>query len=205
METAVLRQRFTIYQRNQKHPRLRIADRVFGVVLRKLWAGWDRALIVQRPETVIAWHRQGFKLFWRRKAGRSAGWPRIPRSYIAFIRRISGDHSEWGKDRIAEDLAAKFGVHHSPSTIRRYILLHQNPPRAIPTRRTFIHNHAKEVWSCHRPSDLVCAPIPPRPQRSHRSVPELRTRRGYCFPTRQSIRHSPEPVPPIAASPRQEA
>ena len=56
----------------------------------------------------IAWHRRGFRLFWRRKPGRGPiGRPRIPRKHIAFIQRISGDHPEWGEDKIAEELAAK--------------------------------------------------------------------------------------------------
>jgi len=57
---------------------------------------------------VIRWHRKGFKLFWRRKSGRRPiGRPRIAREHIDFIRRISGDHPEWGEDRIAEELAAR--------------------------------------------------------------------------------------------------
>jgi hypothetical protein len=59
---------------------------------------------VVRPETVIARHRQGFKLFWRhRSMSRKVGRPRIPREHIAFIRHISGDHPEWGEDKIAEE------------------------------------------------------------------------------------------------------
>ena len=148
IENAALRQQLTIYQRNQKHPRLRIGDRVFWVVLRRLWSGWDRALIVVKPETVIAWHRRGFRLFWRRKSGPFVGRPRIPRRHIAFIQRISGDHPEWGEDKIAEELAAKFGVGHSPSTIRRYMVPRGSTPRGDQTWRTFIRNHAKDVWAC---------------------------------------------------------
>jgi len=149
LENAALRQQLTVYQRAQKRVWLRTEDRVFWVALRRLWPAWDRALIVVKPETVIAWHRQGFKLFWRRRSTRGKiGRPRIPREYVAFVRRISTDHPEWGEDKITEELAAKFGVHHSPSTVRRYMLPRHTPPRGDQTWRTFIHNHAKEVWAC---------------------------------------------------------
>ena len=62
LENAALRQQLTIYQRTQKRARLGTGDRFFWVLLRRLWPEWDRALIVVRPETVIGWHRQGFKL-----------------------------------------------------------------------------------------------------------------------------------------------
>ena len=122
---------------------------MFWVALRRLWPAWDRALIVVKPETVIAWHRQGFKLFWRRRSTRGKiGRPRIPREHVAFVRRISTDHPEWGEDKITEELAAKFGVHHSPSTVRRYMVPRRGAPRGDQSWRTFIHNHAREVWAC---------------------------------------------------------
>ncbi len=148
LENLALRQQLAIYERDRKHPRLQAGDRVFWILLRRLWSGWERALIVVRPNTVIAWHRQAFSLLWRRRSrGRLVGRPRIPREHRAFIRRISGDHPEWGEDRIAEELAAKFGIHHSGSTIRRYMIV-RRPPRARQTWRTFIQNHAHQVWAC---------------------------------------------------------
>jgi len=83
LENAALRQQLAVYQRIQKQPRLRTGDRVFWVVLRRLWSAWDRSLILVRPETVIAWHRQGFRLFWNRrshrgKVGRPLSLPQTP-------------------------------------------------------------------------------------------------------------------------------
>ena len=148
LENAALRQQLTIYQRDQKHPRLRGNDRIFWVLLRRIWSGWEQTLIVVKPKTVIAWHRQGFKLVWRRRSrDRHVGRPRIPREHRSFIRRISSDHPEWGEDKIAEELAAKFGIQHSGSTIRRYMIVCR-PPRAKQTWRTFKNNHAKQVWAC---------------------------------------------------------
>jgi hypothetical protein len=149
LENAALREQLTIYQRNQKHPRLRIGNRASWVVLRRLWSGWKHALIVVRPETVIAGHCQGFKLFWRhRSISRKVGRPRIPREHTAFIQRISADHPEWGEDKIAEELDAKCGIHHSAGTVRRYMARRTDGPRKTQTWHTFIQNHAKEVWVC---------------------------------------------------------
>ena len=149
LENAALRQQLTIYQRIQKRVRLRDEDRFFWVLLRRIWSGWGRPLIIVKPETVIAWHRQAFRLFWRRRSrGHRVGRPRIPREHIAFIRRLSGDHLEWGEDKIAEEFDAKFGFHHSASTIRRYMVRRNDGPRKVQTWHTFIQNHAKEAWAC---------------------------------------------------------
>jgi hypothetical protein len=61
---------------------------------------------------------------------------------------MSSDHPEWGEDKIAEELAAKFGIEHSTSTIRRYMVPRRNAPRGDQTWRAFIRNHGKAVWSC---------------------------------------------------------
>jgi len=149
LENAALRQQLAIYQRSQKRPRLRIGDRLFWTLLRRLWSHWDRSLVVVKPDTVIAWHRQGFKLLWRRRSRScKVGRPRIARERINFIRRMSSDHPEWGEDKIAEELAAKFGIEHSTSTIRRYMVPRRNAPRGDQTWRAFIRNHGKAVWSC---------------------------------------------------------
>jgi putative transposase len=90
LENAALRQQLGVFQRQCKRPTMTRTDRAFWVVLRKLWGNWERVLFIVKPETVIGWGRQGFKLFWRRKS--KPGRPRIPRKHINFIRRISSDH-----------------------------------------------------------------------------------------------------------------
>jgi putative transposase len=88
-------------------------------------------------------------LFWRRKSRRGQiGRPPIPQEHIAFIRRISSDHPESGEDKIAEEFAAKFGIQHPARTIRRYMVPRRSTPRGDQTWRTFVRNHAKEVWTC---------------------------------------------------------
>jgi hypothetical protein len=108
LENAALRQQLTIYRRIQKHARLRSGDRVYWVLLRRPWSGWERTLIVVKPQTVVAWHREGFRVFWRHRSRGHGGRPRFPREHRAFIQRISGAHPRWGEDRIALELVAKF-------------------------------------------------------------------------------------------------
>jgi putative transposase len=149
LENAALRQQLGVYLRKQKRPRLRAGDRIFWMALSRWWSGWEGSLAIVTPATVIAWHRRGFRAYWRAKsrAGR-VGRPRIPRKHIDFISRISQEHPEWGEDRISEELSAKFGVSHSGSTVRRYMVSRRKGPRGDQTWRTFIKNHAKQVWSC---------------------------------------------------------
>ena len=149
LENAALRQQLAAYLRTSKRVRFRTSDRVFWVVLRRLWPDWTRALVIVKPATVIGWHRKGFRLLWRHRssAGR-IGRPPIPLEHIAFIRRMSGGHPEWGEDKIAEELAAKFGIEHSASTIRRYMVSRCNGPRGDQTWCTFVRNHAKALWAC---------------------------------------------------------
>jgi hypothetical protein len=144
LENAALRQQLAISQRTHKPTRLRAEDRVFWVALRRLWSGWTRPLVIVKPATVLGWHRKGFKALWRSKS-RSGhiGRPRIPSEHIGFIQRISGDHPEWGEYKIAEELAAKFGVEHSISTIRRYMVGRRKTPRGH--ARKF--NDARKLWS----------------------------------------------------------
>ncbi len=116
LENAALRQQLSVYVRKEKRPQLQPGDRLFWLVLRNIWSDWTRSLVIVKPATVIGWHKKGFKALWHRKS--KPGRPRIPRRHINFIKRISADHPEWGEDKIAEELAAKFDVHHSGSTIR---------------------------------------------------------------------------------------
>jgi putative transposase len=148
LENLALRQQLSVYKRVEKRPRLRSADRAFWVWLSRLWDGWKTPLLLVSPETVIRWHRQGFKLYWRRKSRtRKIGRPTIPREHIEFIRRMSRDHPTWGEDKINEELRVKFDISHSSSTIRKY-MVRPRPRDDGQTWRTFIKNHSHELFAC---------------------------------------------------------
>jgi hypothetical protein len=100
LENLALRQQLAAFARAQKRPRLKPDDKAFWMALSKVWRDWRSSLVLVSPATVIAWHRRGYHRYWTWKCGRP-GRPRFPADHIAFIRRISTDHPEWGEDRIA--------------------------------------------------------------------------------------------------------
>jgi hypothetical protein len=99
LENLALRQQVVVLQRKTPRPRLDDFDRAFWAVLKEQFASWADALIIVKPETVIGWYKRRFHGFWRRKSVLGPGRPRIPRQHIEFIRRISGDHPEYGEVR----------------------------------------------------------------------------------------------------------
>ncbi|MDJ0766888.1 MAG: hypothetical protein QNJ97_28195, partial [Myxococcota bacterium] len=68
LENLALRQQLAVMKRSTKRAKLTNADRAFWVALKKIWPQWSNALVIVKPETVIGWHRKGFKLFWRWKS-----------------------------------------------------------------------------------------------------------------------------------------
>jgi len=148
LENVALRQQLATYKQIGRRPRIRTADRVFWIWISKLWNNWRTPLIIVKPQTVIRWHRQGFRLYWRRKStAKKIGRPTISRRHIDFIRRMSRDYPRWGEDKIFEELHVKFGVAHSTSTIRKYMVKPRRwGDRQI--RRTFIRNYGEEIFAC---------------------------------------------------------
>ncbi|MDO9069567.1 MAG: helix-turn-helix domain-containing protein [Deltaproteobacteria bacterium] len=101
LENLALRQQILILQRANPKPAFRPLDRLFWVLLSRLWPGWRRPLRLVKPETVIAWHRQLWRQWWRRKCRPGEpGRPRIPLELIELIRRISRENPTWGAPRI---------------------------------------------------------------------------------------------------------
>jgi putative transposase len=145
LENLALRQQLATYSRGGKRPQVKPEERLFWAVLSRVWPGWRSALLMVKPATVIAWHQRLSRGYWRWRS-RQPGRPRIPAEHIALIRRISTDHPEWGENKIAEELAVKLGVRHSTSTIRRY-MVRRREPRSGQTWKTFIENHAKQIFA----------------------------------------------------------
>jgi putative transposase len=112
---------------------------------------WKKALVSVRPETFTAWHRRGFKLFWRWKS-RPIGRPKIPKDLRQLILGMARDNPTWGQARIAAELLVKLGIKVSPRTVQKY--LPEDPisgrRRAAPSQRwmTFVRNHAKVMLAC---------------------------------------------------------
>src|SRR6058998_691869 len=84
------------------------------------WFDWQQALIVVKPDTLIRWHRKGFRLFWKWKS-RPRGRPRVPAAVRKLIVEMAANNCTWGEERIANELLLKIGIQISPRTIRRHM------------------------------------------------------------------------------------
>src|SRR5882762_4486140 len=127
-ENLALRQQLLILRRHTGRRGLRNRDRLFWVALSHLWCDWRSILVIVKPETVIKWHRQGFKCYWRWKSrvGR-VGRPRIDQEIRDLIRRISRENPIWGVPRIQAELHL-LGYEVAESTVARYRLRSRQPP-----------------------------------------------------------------------------
>jgi putative transposase len=88
LENLALRQQLAVWKARQPRPRLAERDRIFWIVLSRLWTNWRHSLHVVRPETVVGWHRQGFRRYWAWKS-RPHGRPRIRTELRDLIQRMS--------------------------------------------------------------------------------------------------------------------
>ena len=139
-EILALRQQVAVLKRKRPRPSLRKADRVFWVILSCLWPGWRHALVIVRPETVIGWHRKGFRLFWTWKSRRGKpGRPPVSREIRYLVRRMSRENTRWGAPRIHGELL-KLGFSISQAAVSKYMVRYPSPPSQ--SWRTFLTNHA---------------------------------------------------------------
>ena len=139
-EILALRQQVAVLKRQRPRPSLRKADRVFWVILSCLWPGWRHALVIVRPETVIGWHRKGFRLFWTWKWRRGKpGRPPVSREIRYLVRRMSRENTRWGAPRIHGELL-KLGFSISQAAVSKYMVRYPSPPSQ--SWRTFLTNHA---------------------------------------------------------------
>jgi putative transposase len=123
VEILALRHQIGVLQRSSRtRPRLRATDRLFWVVLARVWVDWRAALVIVKPETVIGWHRKGFRLFWTWKGrlGR-AGRPTVSREISDLIRLMSRENPLWGTPRIHGELL-KLGIDVGETSVSKYMV-----------------------------------------------------------------------------------
>ena len=120
--------------------------RIALVLLSRLF-NWRDALVVVQPQTLVRWHRQGIRLFWRWKS--RPGRPPIPTELRQLIREMAMSNPSWGEERIANELLLKLGIRVSPRTVRIYMQLHPwEQPRGDQRWSTFVRNHASAILAC---------------------------------------------------------
>jgi transposase InsO family protein len=142
-EIVLLRHQLSVLrQRIPSKPRLTVADRLLFVWLYRLFPSVLSAVTIVQPETVIRWHRTGFRLYWRWKSGSRGGRPKVPMEIRRLIREMSLANRLWGAPRIHGELL-KLGIEVAQSTVAKYMA--RNGRGRSQTWKTFLHNHAAGI------------------------------------------------------------
>ena len=142
-ENAVLRHQLIILRR-RLHGRVRLTnhDRWFFIQLYRWFPAILRVLTIMRPETLVRWHRAGFRRYWRWKSRRRGGRPPVEAELRALIRRMSIENPLWGAPRIHGELL-KLGFEVAQSSVAKYIVKRRVPPSQ--GWRTFLRSHAPDI------------------------------------------------------------
>ncbi|HVO70056.1 MAG TPA: hypothetical protein VMT24_08425, partial [Aggregatilineaceae bacterium] len=111
---------------------------------------WKNTLLLVKPDTLLRWHRQGFRLFWRAKSKGQARKPRIAEETITLIKQMAVENRRWGSKGIRGELL-KLGLRVNKGTIRHYrwqARRHLPPQHHGQSWTTFLVNHASQSWAC---------------------------------------------------------
>jgi transposase InsO family protein len=142
-ENAALRHQLIILGRRMPgRVQLTNGDRWFLVQLYRLFPSILRVLTIIRPETLVRWHRAGFRSYWRWKSGTRGGRPQIDSDLRALIKKMSMENPLWGAPRIHGELL-KLGFEVAQSSVAKYMVKHSRPPSQ--GWRTFLRNHAPDI------------------------------------------------------------
>ena len=145
LENLALRQQVAVLRRSVTRLRLSNVDRVFWVLLFRIWKDWRRALVIVKPETVTRWHRSGFKRYWTWKSRkRGPGRPVIDPDIRTLIRTMCEANVTWGAPRIHGELT-KLGIQVSQAALSKYMIRHPKP--SSPCWRSFLNNHVLDLVS----------------------------------------------------------
>ncbi len=142
-ENLALRQQLAALHRQSKRPRLKKRDRIFWVWFSRLFRNWRSVLVIVQPATVIRWHQQGFKLYWRWKSrAKKPGRPQIWREIRDLVRQMCSENATWGVPRIHSEILL-LGYDVSESSVANYMNRDRKPPSQ--TWRTFLDNHVRNI------------------------------------------------------------
>ena len=144
-ENALLRQQLIILRRQVKRPQLTQPDRTCLVLLARCTRFWKQALHIVQPDTLLRWHRDLFRCYWRRKSRNKKPKPRIASETIDLIKQMAKKNRTWGAERIRGELL-KLGIEVSKRTIQKYIAKVRQTSGQ--TWATFLRNHAGDIWAC---------------------------------------------------------
>jgi transposase InsO family protein len=138
VENLLLRHQLAVALRRRPRPPIRRRDKLLWILARRPCRDWRRHLVVVRPETVIRWHRRGWRLFWWWRS-------RLSAEVRELIATMSRDNPRWGAERIRGELL-KLGIAVSKRSLRRY-RWRRGPRPPSQTWRTFLANHRPDIWA----------------------------------------------------------
>src|ERR1017187_11033048 len=163
VEVLALRQQLAVLKRKRPRPPLNRLDRLFWTTLRRCWSRWTEVLVLVQPETVVGWHRAGFRLYWRWRSRPRGGQPKVAEEVRGLIRQLAEENSDWGAPKIHGELQ-KLGFVVSERTVARH--LRRIRRRGDPAKRwlAFLHNYREAIVAF----DFF-------------TVPSLTFRLLYCF------------------------
>jgi len=102
LEVLALRQQVAVLKRKRPRPKLNSVDRLFWTALCQCWSRWTDVLVLVKPDTVIGWHRAGFRLYWRWRSRPRGGRPKITEEIRVLIQRLAQENQGWGARRSTE-------------------------------------------------------------------------------------------------------
>ena len=148
-----------MFKRKRRRPRLNGLDRLFWTTLRQLWSRWTEILVIVKPETVVGWHRTGFRIFWRWRSRSQGGRPKNIAEIRALIRRLAEENPDWGAPKIHGEIQ-KLGFVVSERSVARY--LRRLLRRSDPDKRwlAFLQNHREVIVAF----DFFTVPTPQDPK-----------------------------------------
>jgi transposase InsO family protein len=146
LENAVLRHQVNVLRRRSKRPKLHLIDRLKLLVGARWLPSWRQAIVLVQPETVLRWHRAGFRRFWRRRSRPRTRSP-LPPETIDLIRDMAAQGRLWGAERIRGELL-KLGIKVSKRTIQKYMRGVRGKNGGGQSWATFVKNHAERMWAC---------------------------------------------------------
>ena len=205
-ENALLRQQLIILRRQVKRPACTKTDRMLLLLLARAVRAWKQTLFIVQPETLLRWHRELFRMYWKRRSKASSHKPKVSVETIALIREMAKENRLWGAERIRGELL-KLGMHVCKRTVQKYMGTVCTPQPRGQKWATFVHNHASQIWACDflQITDLFFRPLfaffiierkltqgDPRGRNkiSHRSLGCATTPRSYTLWASTKVSHS---------------
>jgi putative transposase len=146
LENLALRQQLAVLKRRRARPKLSAFDKLFWVLACRFWSDWKRSLLVVLPETVVRWHRAGFRLYWSwiSQTRKQIGRKKLSTEVRELIFRMVAENPTWGAPRIHGELLM-LGFDVSERTISRWMKRAPRDPEPVKRWRAFLENHKEAI------------------------------------------------------------